>query len=294
MPSSARGPLSGMRLGVVGLGLIGSSLAGACRERGVFERVVGFDVDHTARSVSVERGFVDEVTSSLEELPSRAEVLALAVPLGRMEEVASALACALGRSGLRPLAVFGLGSTARRPGDGLRALFGPIYAGLHPMAGKESSGVLQASSSLLVGKSFVLIEHGSADPGVVEVAEAMVKSLEGRLVRMSPQEHDSVVGLISHLPMLLACGLSVLAGGVSRAEEVVSSGFEGATRLASQPVWLTSDVVGFNVDALEAWLNELMGVCRSVLLADVEGRRELVSMAKSARERILGLAPKGG
>lgn len=293
MPSSARPDLLDLRLGVIGLGLIGSSLGGACRERRTFGRVIGFDVDQRVEALSLEMGFVDEVVSSVEELCSRAEVLALAVPLGRMEEVAESVASALEGLGVRPLAVFGMGSTARRPGDRLRSLLGPIYASLHPMAGRERSGVLQASPSLLVGKSFILVEHGFTDPRVLEIAGAMVEAMDGRLVRMSPQEHDSVVGLTSHLPMLLACGLSILAGGVDRAREVASSGFEGATRLASQPVWLTSDVVGFNADVLEALLDELVEVCRVVLRAGVRERQGLVRRAKDARDEILSFRSKG-
>ena len=182
------------RLGVVGLGLLGGSVALAARERGLAEEVRAVD-PHVADGRGVE-------LLPLPELAAWADLLVLAVPLAALEEVVRGLAPHLRADCLvtdvaslkRPLARLAqihLGAPER-------------CVGAHPMAGSHRSGLAAASAGLFEGAPCFIAPAGSADPAAVDRVEEFWQCLGAFTVRRTPEEHDALCAVLSHAPHLIA------------------------------------------------------------------------------------------
>lgn len=227
------------RLTVVGLGLIGGSFARGLREQGLFDEVVGFDLDPDTRRQAVALGVVDRCTESLAEACEGASVIQLAVPILAMERVLEALAgLSLGEAVLTDVgsAKGNVVACARRVFGGMPARFVPG----HPIAGSEQSGVGAAKSALFRRHKVILTPLAETDPAALALIDGLWRALEADVEHMAVEHHDEVLAATSHLPHLLAFGL---VDSLARRHEnleifrYAAGGFRDFTRIAgSDPV----------------------------------------------------------
>ncbi|MGP6157682.1 MAG: prephenate dehydrogenase [Vulcanimicrobiaceae bacterium] len=244
-----------VRVGVVGTGLIGASVALSARATGM--RVTGYDAEAERARRALARGALDAVASGLDEL-AEADVLVLAVPL----EVTLATLASLV---LDPPAaelivdVASLKAPVRLAGAGL-----PNFVPTHPIAGSERSGPDAARADLFRGKAWTY--EPAAAPQAVERARAFIAALGARPVPVDSYEHDRIVALTSDLPQLVAVALGALLAP-RLAEPVVGelcgSGMRGAIRLGASPWSMWHSILRANgapvaqeVRALSALLGE--------------------------------------
>ncbi len=281
-------PLEDCHVGILGLGLMGGSLGGALIRGNLSRlRVLGADLDEGACAGALEKACIHQAVS-VEELAALSDILILAVPPRHMESASRTM---------RPLAsqklkaVFDLGSVKGEPGEKLEEIWGSLYVGLHPMAGKEVGGIAQAEPELFQGALCFLVPRRHSDPLAVELGREMIQALGGVVSEISPEEHDLLVAYGSHLPMITAAALSMAAGRKSREFSgicrAVAGGFRDATRTASGMPWLGADVLRYNKKALREAARECITLMEAFLEASPEEGEALFQEAASWRRELV-------
>jgi prephenate dehydrogenase len=241
---------------VVGLGLIGGSLARALTQAGY--GVVGVDRDSVRRRAT--RAGAVACTTGTVEAAAGVDVVVLAAPpeanlrlLGRLARVA------------RPdLAVTDVGSVKKPIVDEARRLGVAGFVGGHPMAGTEGAGFPASTPDLFRGRPWIL--SPARDPRASRRVRALVRAVGARPVEMEPAAHDRAVAFLSHVPQLVAWALAAAARGddvASRWLSLAGPGFLDMTRLARSPRGLWREILAQNDRevgrALAAFLREVRG-----------------------------------
>jgi prephenate dehydrogenase len=270
-----------MKLVVVGLGLIGGSLALDLRERGFVSRVTGLETDPDHRAQAVSLKLVDEAldSSALGDAPAvetalgSADLVVLAVPVGAISDLLPGILDRIGPAAT----VTDMGSTKERICLAVRSHPKRAqYVPSHPMAGTENSGPAAALKGLYNRKTAVICEAESCGPDHLRKIELMYERLGMRLVRMGAAEHDLHVAYVSHLSHVSSF---VLAGTVLAKErnaatifDLASGGFESTVRLAKSSPGMWGPIFEQNQDNVVAALDDYIGQLQEFRQA-LAGRR---------------------
>ena len=285
--------MSGLRFAVIGLGLIGGSLARALRSAGAVSSVSAFDTDLCQRRLALELGIVDDAPDSAAAAVAQAELVVLAVPV---LHTAQALRSCL--PGLKAGAVVtDVGSTKQSVLTDVAAVCGslpPWFVAGHPIAGTEKSGVAHALADLFHNRRVILTPHAAQDAAALQRVSAMWVATGARVVHMDPAQHDAVFAATSHLPHLLAYSFVDMLARLDAQDEIfpnAGGGFRDFTRIASSSPEMWHDIVRANAGPVSRLLEQQIGELREVLAMMREGRwdevRTLFERARSARERHL-------
>ncbi|MBI3997708.1 MAG: prephenate dehydrogenase [Armatimonadetes bacterium] len=228
---------------VVGLGLIGGSLALRLRQVGV--RVVGIDVDPGAVAEAQRRGALDRGGVDLEAVEA-ADLVIVAVPLDQVVQVAIATARRM-RAGAF---LTDVGSVKAPVVAAIsRALPGGIrFVGGHPMAGTEGQGMAAADAALLDGRPFILTPTPRTPPDDVAVLQAVVVRLGMRPIVLDPVQHDELVAQVSHLPYLVSVAL--LRAAADDAKAIAGPAMVEMTRMARSPAAMWAAICRDNREAI--------------------------------------------
>ncbi|HLY49513.1 MAG TPA: prephenate dehydrogenase/arogenate dehydrogenase family protein [Solirubrobacteraceae bacterium] len=283
-----------MRIAVVGLGLIGGSVALAGRSR-FGASVIGYDLRQAAAEAALSRGAVTAVADSLAEAVREADAVFVAVPVGALAEtVAEVLSVAPG-----DCVVTDVGSTKR---EVAAANPDPRFVGGHPLAGAETSGIEHAREDLFEGATWYLTP-GAATSGVLyERLHRLLTGLGARPAAIDPDSHDAILGTVSHLPHVLANVLveqaaRVLAAGGERLPATGPS-FRDATRVAGSPSAVWTDIYLSNADALRDAIAQttaaLAAVARALDERDSSWLEAWNDRAAAERRRLLEAQLAGG
>ncbi len=276
------------RVAVVGIGLIGGSLALAAKRLGLVGDVIGVARSEATRAAAIEVGAADQVTDDVAAAVKEADLIYVSAPVGAIPALLEQLAPEV-RLGAT---VTDAGSTkAAICRTGLHLLPASFIGG-HPMAGSERAGVWSARADLFEGRTYILTPQG-ADDELVERFVAFVSALGARPVLSSPEEHDRMVAYSSHLPHLWAAALAV---GLARLPEpadllpFVGSGLRDTTRIAASDPTLWHDIFLANrsnvlraCDLVETALQELRG---AVTEADSTRLLAYLQQAKAFRDSL--------
>lgn len=265
---------------MIGLGLIGGSIASGLRERGWW--ISGDDEAELTAAEALERGVIDEIG-----LDPAAEITFVAVPvLSIVDQVKRALVETTG-------VVTDVGSVKVPVCE---SCDDPRFVGSHPMAGSELDGLHGADAEMFNGAVWVVTPMPTTADMTLSIVTGVLRTLDAEVVALSPSHHDEVVAVVSHVPHLAAATLMRVA--VSRAEEhapllrLAAGGFRDMTRIASgrPDIWI--DICAENRTAIVAALDELIGALRSVrdvVATDDRGElRALLSAAREARTNLPG------
>ena len=270
------------RLAVVGLGLLGGSVALAAKRRGAARSVVGATRSAGARSEALAAGTVDAV-APLAEVGRDADLVVLATPVGAMAGSLRVLAPGLAAGAL----VTDVGSVKAPLVETLPGLLPPgcHYVGAHPMAGSHHRGLAHARADLFEDSVCVVTE--AADAAAGERVVGFWEVLGARVVRRSAALHDAEVAWVSHLPHLLAFAFAgSLAAAPPASAELAGAGFRDFTRIARSDAELWADILTANRKALAAPLGAASAVleelARALEAGDAEGVDRLLSAARTA------------
>jgi prephenate dehydrogenase len=219
-----------LRVAVVGLGLIGGSVALAARERAAAD-VRGWDPDPSAVTAAVKRGAISSGAGSLASAVADADVVFTAAPVGVLPHLVGEILT----HAVPAAVVTDVGSTKRTI---VEAISDARFIGGHPLAGAESSGVQNASAALFDGSSWYLTPGAESGAEAVTAVERLVTAFGATIVRLSAAEHDRLMAAVSHLPHVFANVLLTHLLSTS-ASPVLGPSFRDATRVAgSNPaVW---------------------------------------------------------
>jgi prephenate dehydrogenase len=248
------------RLAVVGLGLIGGSVALGARKRGLAREISGWDRDPSSLEAALAAGAIDRAAGALEEACAGADLVILAVPVRAAADIARAARAAAGGGAV----VTDTGSTKESivaAMDGMAG--GARFVGGHPIAGHENSGFGAARAALFDGAPFIITPTASTSPGAEDLVRLFWTGLGCRVQRLSPADHDRLFALISHLPHLVAFALvEAVFGGVGSLERVrtfTGGGFRDFTRIAASDPVMWRDVCLDNRDRIIEALDYLDG-----------------------------------
>jgi|SRR5919108_2063179 prephenate dehydrogenase len=193
-----------MRLAIIGTGLIGASVGLAAKPNG--SHVTGFDADERSLGIALERGALDDTTSSAEEAVARAELAVVAVPVSQLAAQVEVVLAAAPQG----CTVTDVGSTKARVCAA--ASGSPLFVGGHPVCGSEARGAEHASAELFQGANWFLTPLAETDAASYRLVHGFVTSLGANPVAVDPDVHDRLVALTSHLPHALANVLVNQAG----------------------------------------------------------------------------------
>lgn len=267
---------------VVGTGLLGTSVALACRRAGLEVLLADTSPDNlrTASGLGAGRPRRDD---------DRPQLVVVAVP---PDLIAIEVAAALERTGA---VVTDVGSIKSEPLRGVAELGGDVgrYVGSHPMAGSERSGPLAASAAMFDGRPWAVTPHADADPAAVALVESLAEVCGAAVVRMDPEEHDHAVARTSHLPHLLAV---LVAGRLVHAPPahlaLSGQGVRDVTRVAGGDPELWQQIIALNAGALRGVIaevrEELDALQDAVVAGDRVALRRLLALGVAGTEAIPG------
>jgi len=276
---------------IVGVGLIGGSLARDLRRLRLVGTVVGAsrNAEHLARAQAL--GIVDRYYTDVARAVRESDMVVVAVPMGAMAGVFSAM-----RNSLSPRAVVtDVGSAKGAVVRAAREAFGEVPRWLvpgHPIAGTERSGVEAAVDDLFVGRRVILTPGPETDPQAVTRVHDMWHAVGAQVLSMDAAHHDEVLAATSHLPHMLAYTLVDVLGRMQDRVEIfryAAGGFRDFTRIASSDPQMWHDICLANrdalVDVLERFGTDLESLLAAVRRGDGEHLHEVFTRAKKLRDR---------
>ena len=234
-------------IAIVGLGLIGGSIALAVRERWPASRLVGVDTQ-SVLAHAMGSGAIDRSFDGVAALPA-VDLIVLAAPVNQNIELLKQLAS--GRQA--PVVITDVGGTKRTIVEAARALpASATFVGGHPLGGAERGGFGFARPDLFAGRPWIFTPDGGESGEAVARLSQFVTGLGATPTTMDPDQHDRLMAFVSHLPQLTASALmevvgrAVPAGGI----RMGGRGLVDTTRLASSPASVWRDVCASNADAI--------------------------------------------
>jgi cyclohexadieny/prephenate dehydrogenase len=282
------------RVALIGLGLIGSSLALAIQRGGLARHVVGHARSPKTRKIAGEIGLAERVCESAADAVSDADLVILCVPVGACAEVAKEIGPKLKAGAvltdvgsvkeavIRDVAPYVPQSVHFIPG--------------HPIAGTEQSGPLSGFAELFDGRWCILKPPPLSDPGAIERLKSFWRGCGSNVEIMDAQHHDLVLAITSHLPHLIAYNI---VGTAAELEEVTKSevikysagGFRDFTRIAASDPVMWRDVFLNNKDAVLEMLGrfseDLSALQRAIRWGDADTLITLFTRAREIRRGII-------
>jgi prephenate dehydrogenase len=277
------------RVAVVGTGLIGGSVGLALGARGY--DVAGFDHDERRLARAKELGAITEAAASLDDAVAGAELVVVAVPVGA---IADAVVAALDAGAA---AVTDVGSVKKsvvaeverqRPDASAR------FVGGHPMAGSEQDGVDGADASLFVGATWTLTPTANTDERAYTLVLRIIRELGADVVSISPEHHDELVAMVSHVPQLAASTLMDVAttneDDRRTLMRLAAGGFRDMTRIAAGHPAIWPDILTTNreavLGALDAYVAALSRARDLVAAGERDQLLILLERARLARRNL--------
>lgn len=281
-----------LQIAILGVGLIGGSLALSLQHTTVPIRIVGYDRDAAPLKLAQQLGVIHHGTTSLHEATAEADFIFLCTPVDTIVHLLKELAaqklkptCIISDTGSTKTAIVRIGTS----------LFGPHrFIGGHPMAGSHRTGVEAASDRLFENAFYVLTPAPETPASVREKLKEVLRATRATLVEMTAEEHDRVVGLISHMPHIIA---AALVRQVARYDEhnplysqLAAGGFRDLTRIASSSPVMWRDILLSNRDVLlpllDEWETELEHIRRLLVQRDGEAIYTFFDEARTFRNKI--------
>lgn len=283
--------LAQARVAVVGLGLMGGSLAAALATAGACREVIGVARRWGTLELALDLRFIHRGTTQLEEGVRQADIVVLAVPVRE-------ILAQIPRIGpwLKPgCLLMDVGSTKRAICAAMAALpEGVQPVGGHPMCGKETSGLTVAEPTLYRDRVFVLSPLERTAPEAVDLAKELVVSVGAKPVLLDPERHDRLVAAISHLPYLLAVTLVRAAESLGQDDPLIwklaAGGFRDTSRVAAGDLTMMLDILATNrgpiLEAVQEAQRQLARLAEALAEEDLAALEALLEAARRRRMEV--------
>ena len=280
------------KLVVIGVGLIGGSVALALKRHGGVERVVGVGRSRANLDEALEAGIVDVAITLDEPWTSElrdADIVVIATPVAQIPALFAAMAGSLDARTI----VTDAGSTKQdvvaAAREHLRDAL-PRFVPAHPIAGTENSGAGAALPTLFEGRNVILTSLAETSEVAIEAVHAMWQACGAQIVRLDPRTHDRIFAAVSHLPHLLSAAYVADLAVRSNAVELFAhagTGFRDFTRIAAASPEMWRDITLANRDALiveiAAYRGALDVIEAAMQQADGDSLKTLFESASEAR-----------
>jgi len=274
-------------IAVIGLGLLGGSVARAIRHRDADceIRLIGYARRKETRDFALEQGGFDAVTDDFLAAAKQTDLVVIATPVDRIAEYAVKIAAACPHVLMTDVGSTKFGiveSVGKNPEAAAR------FVAAHPIAGSEKTGIEHAHANLFDGKPIVITPSEKERPGAVDAVHRFWESTGGRVIRMTPRRHDDLLAMTSHMPHLMSA--LVAKQLPDEAISMVGTGWLDTTRIAAGDEKLWTAIVSENRPAILASLQsaaaDLTHLIDIVQNADDESLHEYLRIARDKRTAI--------
>lgn len=285
---------------IIGVGLIGGSIALAARKNNLCSNIIGFGRAGSKGNLiyAQTNGFIDRYYFELEAAVQDADCIIIATPVGATEAVLAQL-----KDYWSDTAVyFDVGSTKGSVVEAVEKVFGYIpenFVPAHPIAGAEQSGAQAAISDLFLDKRLIITPTKVTSPEALGLVQDFWRALGASVSIMDIEHHDAVLAATSHLPHILAFALVDLLARKDEQNEIfkyAAGGFKDFTRIASSDPGMWLDICLANKNEIVQLIRQLQGEMEDIALMleknDSEQLFDIFSNAKNARQRFLNLYEK--
>ncbi len=280
------------RMAVVGVGLIGGSLARVLREKKEVDEIIGIGRTEKNLRKAVELGVIDSYSQDLRRGVEGADLVFLATPVCSIIKIVADIAPFLSPGCI----VTDGGSVKGEIVAACESLMpaGTFFVGAHPIAGTEKSGAEASFSTLYAGKRCIITPTADTDEDALEKVVKIWKIAGSEVVLMDVEKHDRVVAAISHLPHMVAYTLVNAVDGYNRFDESIlkysAGGFRDFTRIASSNPAMWRDIALMNRDGILEMMDlyvECFNHLRSLLeQANGPGLEDFFTRSKKSRDAI--------
>ena len=277
---------------IIGVGLIGGSLARALKAHDAVSQITGVARSQETLDLALQLGVIDNAESDPVQAMNEADMVVLASPVSTMAPILEAIAdyipahCVVTDAG----SVKGSVATAARQALGDKV---DCFVPGHPIAGTENAGVAASFAELFVDHRVILTPLAENSETDIQLVQAMWEVCGARVVRMSVEDHDAMLGAASHLPHLLAYSLVDFLSQQDRHEEIFANtagGFRDFTRIAGSSPVMWRDICLANRDELIPLLKsmeqQLAGYRELLEKSDGEQLEQAFRRAKTARDKL--------
>ena len=279
-----------MKVGIIGLGLIGGSIAIDLKRKSYAEQVLGVEADPVNASAAEKIGLVDQVTD-FEDCVRQSDVIILAVPVGAAIKLLPAVLDRIGEK----QTVTDVCSTKELLVNQVR--LHPMrrrYVASHPMAGTEYSGPWAAMPGLFDGHACIICDHQDSDPDAVALMEDLYTVLNMRTIEMSSVSHDIHTAYVSHISHITSFALALTVLDKEKDEkhifDLASGGFSSTVRLAKSSPDMWTPILSQNRDnilqVMDTYIEKMNAFRQAVAEGDEEAIRNLIEEANRIRRII--------
>lgn len=285
---------------IIGVGLIGGSVALAARKKNLCSHIVGFGRPKSKDNLiyAQTQGIIDSYYFDMEAAVLDADCIIIATPVGTMETVFTTL-----KNGWSDTAVYtDVGSTKTSVVEAAEKVFGFIPANFvpaHPIAGAEQSGAQAAISDLFLDKRLIITPTNETSPESLGLVQDFWQELGASVSVMDIRHHDSILAATSHLPHILAFALVDLLARKDEQDEIfkyAAGGFKDFTRIASSDPGMWLDICLANKNEIVQLIRQLQSEMEDIALMleknDDQQLFDIFSNAKNARQLFLNLYEK--
>ena len=278
---------------VIGLGLIGGSVALAIKDTHRDVRILGYDICDNSVQLAKALGIIDDVCDSIRMGAEKADLIILGTPVKQTVELLSELA---EFSLKKNVIITDVGSTKMKVIEAAKQLesIGVTFIGGHPMAGSHKSGPAAAKVHLFENAFYLLTPSDQEEEKKVAELKAWLRGTKAKFLIVSPKQHDQLTGVISHFPHIIAAGLVHSAKKATEhnglAARLAAGGFRDTTRIASSNPEMWRDILLHNKDELlllmDDWIDQMEEIKRYIQNSDSECIYEYFSSAKAFRDEL--------
>ncbi len=285
---------------IIGMGLIGSSLARAIKKHKLCEKLIAADIDDAVCQKVAGLNLANTVTDDLVKSVIGSDLVILCVPIGALSKVAQAIGPALAPKAI----VTDVGSVKKAVIDAVQPFLPESvdFVPAHPIAGTEHSGPESGFAELFEQRWCILTPTAQTSIKAVENVTQLWEAFGAKIEIMDPQHHDLVLGITSHLPHLIAY---TIVGTATELEDDIqsevikfsASGFRGFTRIAASDPVMWRDIFMNNKDAvleiLQRFTEDLTAMQKAIRREDGKYLFEVFSKTREIRRQIMELGPEG-
>lgn len=280
------------KLAIIGVGLIGGSLARDLRALDAVDEIVGYGRSVGNLQRAVELGVIDSAAASVRDAVVGADVVVVAVPVGSIGPVLEDIVSVIGDSTV----VTDVGSVKQSVIESARATLGPrfpLFVPGHPIAGTEHSGVEASIEGLFRSRRVLLTPTPDTDAGALNRVNDIWEAVGAEVIVMDAFEHDQILAASSHLPHMIAFALMDMLVRMDEHREIFAfsaGGLRDTTRIAGSDPTMWRDIVLANRDTLLAALSQYREDIGELIAAIERGDGEWLfdtfSRARAAREML--------
>ena len=278
-------------LSIVGVGLIGGSLARALRKAKLVNRVTGCNRNEETLKKAIELDVIDDYSLDIKEAVSGADVVVIGTPLSTTEKLLPQIVASLKEGAV----ITDVGSAKGSVVDVARVVMGELISQFvpgHPIAGTEQSGVEASFAELFINHRVILTPLEETNTQALKLITDMWQAVGADVIDLDVEHHDAVLAATSHLPHMLAYALVDCLAGMQEREEIfkyAAGGFADFTRIASSSPEMWHDICFSNRNALlntlDKFTDHINQIKKAIENSDSEQLLKIFKRAKQARDK---------